>query len=122
MGLKRVKNMITNKRQLRKKINQYLKKITRLKFKLEYAECLIGNSLKYFGYNVYFEKFEGHHYINFCMAYAKKDYFKEGFTLSESDVEIQCEDVAEEIIGWSYADMGEDPIIIIESILKNNEV
>ena len=56
------------------------------------------------------------------MAYAKKDYFKEGFTLSESDVEIQCEDVAEEIIGWSYADMGEDPIIIIESILKNNEV
>jgi hypothetical protein len=111
--------MITNKRELRKAITKILKRLTGEKFKLQYTETKTGNSLKYFGYEVIFEKIEGYYSVMFCMTYAKKDYFKEGFILHEEDIEIQCEDLAEEIIGWSYADMGEDPQEIIKNMVLN---
>lgn len=115
--------MITNKRELRKEINKCLKRLTGgQKFKLYYTETKVGNFLKYFGYEVYFDKFEGNYLVMFCMTYAKKDYFKEGFILHEEDIEIQCEDVVEEIIGWSYADMGEDPQDIIKNMVLSMEL
>lgn len=89
--------MIKNKRQLRSEIIRNLKGLTDLKFELTYAEDMAGNGQKYFGYSIYFEEIEERYSIMFGMAYAKKDYFKEGFVLNPKHVKDQCEGLVEYI-------------------------
>lgn len=89
--------MIKNKRELRSEIIKNLKELTDLKFELTYAEDVAGNGLKYFGYSIYFEELEERYYIMFGMAYAKKNYFKEGFVLNPKHVKNQCEGLVEYI-------------------------
>lgn len=91
--------MIKNKRELRSEIIKNLKELTELKFKLTYAEDVAGNGQKYFGYSIYFEALEERYVIMFNMAYAKKDYFKEGFVLNPKHVKDQCEGLVE-YINW----------------------
>lgn len=89
--------MIKSKKELRNEITKNLKKLTDLKFEMSYCRKIAGNGLKYFGYEIYFEEIEEKKSIMFSMAYAKNDYFKEGFVLNPKNVKEQCEELIEYI-------------------------